>query len=200
MGFKQLVLASNNAGKIKEFTQFFAKYQVQIIPQFELGIAEVEEPFHTFVENALHKARHCTRYTSLPVLADDSGLCVKSLNNAPGVYSARFAGEPRNPKANITKLLNELATHSNRSSYYYCILVLMRNHDDPQPLISEGVLPGEITLSPMGNNGFGYDEYFHIPKYNLTMAQLDLDIKNQISHRAQALNSLINKLSLAIAK
>lgn len=194
MSIKEIVLASTNTGKIKEFEQFFNPYNIKIIPQSALNITEVDEPFTTFIENALHKARHCAKYTNLPVLSDDSGLCVTSLNNQPGVFSARYAGEPRNSQANINKLLAQLTNQSNRSAYYYCILVLLRSYDDPQPIISDGVLAGEIIETPVGINGFAYDKHFYIPKHEKTMAQLDLITKNKLSHRGSALNNLIVKL------
>lgn len=188
---KHIVLASNNSGKIKEFKHIFSKIGIEIIPQVELNIPEVEEPFFTFIENALHKARNCAKHSGLMALADDSGICVNSLSGKPGVYSARFAGEPKSDQRNNEKLIKELAKFSDKSAYYYCVLVLIRCEKDPQPLISDGTIYGEIVDSPRGINGFGYDPHFLLPEFNKTVAELDPEIKNKISHRKLAVNKLI---------
>lgn len=194
---KNFVIASNNQGKIKEFNQIFAKLGIKIISQSELNVPEVDEPFTTFVENSLHKARHCAKHTGLPALADDSGLCVTSLNGAPGIYSARYAGEPKSDQANIDKLLATLANEQQRSAYFYCSLVFVRNENDPQPLIAEGIFNGEIAMQQSGNNGHGYDPIFYVPEYNATVAELNEELKNKISHRGIAINQLLTKLKTA---
>lgn len=194
---KNFVIASNNQGKIKEFNQIFAKLGIKIISQSELNVPEVDEPFTTFVENSLHKARHCAKHTGLPALADDSGLCVTSLNGAPGIYSARYAGEPKSDQANMDKLLATLANEQQRSAYFYCSLVFVRNENDPQPLIAEGIFNGEIAMQQSGNNGHGYDPIFYVPEYNATVAELNEELKNKISHRGIAINQLLTKLKTA---
>lgn len=194
---KNFVIASNNQGKIKEFNQIFAKLGIKIISQSELNVPEVDEPFTTFVENSLHKARHCAKHTGLPALADDSGLCVTSLNGAPGIYSARYAGEPKSDQANMDKLLATLANEQQRSAYFYCSLVFVRNENDPQPLIAEGIFNGEIAMQQSGNNGHGYDPIFYVPNYNATVAELNEELKNKISHRGLAINQLLTKLKTA---
>lgn len=194
MIFSKIVLASNNAGKLNEFSALFAPLGIEIIPQKNLHVPEVEEPFFTFLENALHKARHASRHTGLPALADDSGICVKALENKPGVFSARFAGAQKSDTDNNIKLINELKNHTERSACYYCTLVLVQNPNDPIPIIGDGFFYGEIIDTPRGSNGFGYDPYFYLPQYKQTVAELSPTIKNRISHRGQALNMLMDKL------
>ncbi len=191
---KRIVLASNNAGKLKEFSRLFAQLDIQIVPQGELGVTEAEEPFDTFVENALTKARHASRATGLPALADDSGICVPALGGAPGVYSARFAGEPKSDARNNEKLVTELSGKQDRRAWYYAALVLVRHADDPQPLIADGILIGEVLDAPRGDGGFGYDPYFLVPQFGKTAAELDPDEKAAISHRGKALRALLEKL------
>jgi XTP/dITP diphosphohydrolase len=191
---RQIVLASNNQGKIKEFRHIFAELNIEIIPQSEFDIPEADEPYFTFVENSLHKARHCSKYTNLPALADDSGLCVSSLHGKPGVMSARYAGIPKSDLNNNQKLVDDLANITNRSAYFYCVLVLIRYYHDPQPLIADGMIHGKIIDIPRGDNGFGYDPHFYLPELNKTVAELNNDTKNNISHRRRATNELINKL------
>jgi XTP/dITP diphosphohydrolase len=191
---KQLVLASNNPGKIAEFTSIFESIGIEIIPQEKLNVPEVDEPYFTFIENALHKARHCSKITGLPALADDSGLCVNALGGQPGVFSARFAGTPRSDTKNNIKLIQELKQHSDRSAYYYCILVMVNSCNDPQPIIADGILRGEIVDTAQGHGGFGYNPHFYLPEFKMTMAELDNKIRNQISHRALAIKSLLEKL------
>ena len=194
---KQIVLASNNQGKIKEFRDIFATLDIEIIPQAELNVPEIDEPYFTFVENSLHKARHCSKHTSLPSLADDSGICVSALNGAPGVFSARYSGEPKSDLRNNQKLVADLAGITDRKAYFYCVLVLVRSHDDPEPIIADGKIHGEIIDTPQGSNGFGYNPIFYIPSLDKTVSQLDDEIKNEISHRRLATNNLINKLKTA---
>ncbi|MFZ6847301.1 RdgB/HAM1 family non-canonical purine NTP pyrophosphatase [Undibacterium sp. RuRC25W] len=191
---KKIVLASNNQGKLNEFRQILAPLDISLHAQAEFDVPEAEEPFHTFVENALTKARHASRLTGLPALADDSGICVNALGGAPGVFSARYAGEPKSDQRNNQRLVQALADKSDKSAYYYCVLVLVRSADDPQPVIADGVWEGEIVDQPRGTNGFGYDPYFLIPALQKTVAELDAKEKNQLSHRGQALRVLFEKL------
>jgi XTP/dITP diphosphohydrolase len=191
---QQIVLASNNLGKIKEFQALFKILTIEIVPQSEFNVPEIDEPYTTFFENALHKARHCSYITQLPALADDSGLCVEALNGAPGIYSARYAGEPKNDANNRKKLLKDLENIENRRAYFYCTLVLLQSHLDPAPLFAEGKLYGTIITKELGSNGFGYDQLFYLEQYQQTTAQLDPTLKNQISHRALALKNLFNQL------
>jgi XTP/dITP diphosphohydrolase len=192
---QSLVLASNNAGKLAEFAQLLAPLGFAIKSQRELDIPEAEEPFGTFVENALAKARHASSLSGLPALADDSGICVPALGGAPGVQSARYAGEPRSDAANNAKLVREIAAHADKSAYYYCVLVMVRHADDPQPIIADGVWHGQLIEQPRGQGGFGYDPYFFLPSLGKTAAELSAQEKNNLSHRGQALRALINKLS-----
>jgi XTP/dITP diphosphohydrolase len=192
---QSLVLASNNAGKLAEFAQLLAPLGFEIKSQRELDIPEAEEPFGTFVENALAKARHASQSSGLPALADDSGICVPALGGAPGVQSARYAGEPRSDAANNAKLVRDIAAHADKSAYYYCVLVMVRHADDPQPIIADGVWHGQLIEQPRGQGGFGYDPYFFLPSLGKTAAELSAEEKNNLSHRGQALRALINKLS-----
>ncbi len=190
---RTVVLASNNAGKLAEFSSLLAPLGMELRKQSELGISEAEEPHATFVENALAKARHVAQLSGLPSLADDSGICVPALSGAPGVVSARYAGEPKSDARNNEKLIQDLSAHEDKSAYYYCVLVYMRHAQDPQPVIAEGRWDGEIIASPRGANGFGYDPHFWIPSLNKTAAELSAEEKNHLSHRGQALRALIEK-------
>jgi len=191
---KKIVLASNNKGKLKEFYQILSPLGVDLHSQSEFDVPEADEPFFTFVENALAKARHASKLTGLPALADDSGICVNALQGAPGVFSARYAGEPKSDLRNNQKLIADLQNESDKSAYYYCVLVLVRSEHDPQPVIADGVWNGEIVAAPRGENGFGYDPHFWIPSLNKTVAELSAEQKNQLSHRGQALRALFEKL------
>ena len=191
---RKLVLASNNAGKLKEFRELLATVGFDVHAQGEFNVPEAEEPHVTFVENALAKARHAARLTGLPALADDSGICVKALGGAPGVYSARYAGEPKSDARNNEKLIANLEPHDDKSAYYYCALVFVRHADDPQPVIAEGRWDGEIVAKPRGQGGFGYDPYFWLPTLGKTVAELTAEEKNRLSHRGQALRALVEKL------
>ena len=191
---QKLVLASNNAGKVKEFQALLAPLNYQVIPQGELGIPSAEEPHKTFVENALTKARHASAASGLSALADDSGICAHALGGKPGVISARFAGEPANDAANNLKLIKELEYHSDRGAHYVCALVFVNNANDPEPLIVQSRWYGQIIFDPKGENGFGYDPHFYLPELKLTAAELEPDQKNFISHRGQALRELIAQL------
>jgi XTP/dITP diphosphohydrolase len=191
---KQLVLASNNAGKLREFSALLATIDFEVLPQAHFNVPEAEEPHGTFVENAIAKARHAAKLTGLPALADDSGICVEALGGAPGVYSARFAGEPKSDQRNNEKLIADLKDKTDRRAHYYCILVFVRHADDPQPIIAEGEWWGEIVDTPRGANGFGYDPYFWLPEFGCTAAELASEKKNGISHRGVALAKLMERL------
>jgi XTP/dITP diphosphohydrolase len=191
---QRLILASNNAGKLKEFAQLLGPIGFDLHPQGEFDVPEADEPFGTFVENALQKARHAARLTGLPALADDSGVCVNALGGAPGVISARYAGAPKSDARNSAKLIADLAGHADKSAYYYCVLVYVRHADDPQPVIADGIWRGQIIDTPRGAGGFGYDPYFLLPALDKTAAELASGEKNAISHRGQALRLLVEKL------
>ena len=191
---QRLILASNNAGKLKEFAELLGPIGFALHPQGEFNVPEAEEPFGTFVENALQKARHAARLTGLPALADDSGVCVNAFGGAPGVHSARFAGEPKSDARNNEKLIADLAAHADKSAYYYCVLVYVRHPDDPQPVIADGVWRGQIVDTPRGAGGFGYDPHFLLPEFGRTAAELAPEEKNAVSHRGQALRALVDKL------
>lgn len=191
---KKLVLASNNAKKVKELQALLAPMGFDVVTQGELGVPEAEEPHCTFVENALAKARHASQATGLPALADDSGLCVDALGGAPGVQSARYAGEPKSDARNNEKLLAALAGEENRRAHFVCALVLVRSADDPRPIIAEGDWPGEILPAARGEGGFGYDPLFLLSAYGKTAAELGAEVKNGISHRGNAMGILAEKL------
>lgn len=192
-----MVLASSNPGKIREIRAILAPLDIEVVPQSDYGVTEAEEPYGTFVENALAKARHASAHAGLAALADDSGICVEALNGAPGVHSARFAGEPRSDERNNRRLLELLAQSDDRRAHYYCVIVLVRQPQDPQPLIAEGEWHGEVLRVPRGNGGFGYDPLFLDPRLGQTGAELPLDEKNRISHRGKALAVLVDRLSTA---
>jgi len=193
----KLVIASNNPGKLRELQLTLASLSIEILTQAQLGIDEAEEPHCTFIENALAKARHVSRISGLPALADDSGLCVDALGGAPGVQSARYAGEPKSDSRNNEKLLQAMEGVVDRRAHYYCVLVLVRHADDPQPLIAEAEWHGEIAQQTRGEGGFGYDPLFWLPQLNKMSAELSRDEKAQISHRAQALHILLQRLQIA---
>lgn len=198
---KKLVLASSNPGKLREFAALLAPLGMEVVPQASLGVTDAEEPHVSFVENALAKARHASRRTGLPALADDSGICVASLGGEPGVHSARFAGDPGSSPGrdaqdarNNRKLIELLADKDNRRAHYYCVIVLMRHANDPEPIIAEGSWAGEIVAEPRGANGFGYDPHFYLRDLGKTAAELDPEQKNLVSHRGKALRRLLAKL------
>jgi len=170
---------------------------MEILPQSAFNIPEAEEPYCTFIENCLTKARHASELAGLPALADDSGICIDALNGAPGVYSARFAGEPKSDQRNNEKMIELLQHETNRKAHYYCVIVLVRHPHDPQPIIAEGSWHGEIIDTPRGSGGFGYDPYFLVPALGQTGAELAPDVKNGMSHRGKALAELVAKLKLA---
>jgi XTP/dITP diphosphohydrolase len=192
----RLILASGNPGKLREIGTLLAPLAIEVVPQAQLGIDEAEEPHETFLENALAKARHASRAGGLPALADDSGLCVQALEGEPGVHSAYFAGREGNREErdarNNQKLLQSLADY--REAYYACVVVLVRHANDPLPLVAQGTWHGEIALAPRGSSGFGYDPLFLLPELGKTAAELEPDEKNRISHRAKALNRLLELL------
>ncbi len=194
---KKLVIASNNPGKLREFQHMLSPLGIEVVTQAQLGIAEAEEPHCTFVENALAKARHVSRSSGLPALADDSGICVTALGGAPGVLSARYAGEPKSDERNNEKLLQVMQGVANRRAHYYCVLVLLSHADDPQPVIAEGEWHGEIAHGERGDGGFGYDPLFWLPELGRMSAELSRDEKAQFSHRAKALNILLQQLRSA---
>jgi XTP/dITP diphosphohydrolase len=194
----RLVIASNNAAKLGELAALLGPLGFETVPQATLGVPEAEEPHHTFVENALAKARNCARHTGLAALADDSGLCVEALGGLPGVHSAYFAGRQgsrgERDARNNALLVEKLAGIADRRAHYYCVIVLVRNHDDPEPLIAEGRWHGTIAPAPRGANGFGYDPYFLVPDRALTAAELPAAEKNRLSHRALAASRLASRL------
>jgi XTP/dITP diphosphohydrolase len=191
---RTVVLASNNPGKIREIRAILAPLDIEVVPQAHYGVPEAEEPHGTFIENALAKARHAATRSGLPALADDSGVCVEALGGAPGVHSARFAGEPKSDERNNRHLLALLEREENRRAHYYCVLVLLRHTHDPQPLIAEGEWHGEILRAPRGGGGFGYDPLFLDPLLGMTGAELPMEEKNRISHRGKALALLVERL------
>jgi XTP/dITP diphosphohydrolase len=193
----KLVLASSNPGKLREIGALLAPLSVELISQRSLHIPEADEPHATFLENALAKARHASRASGLPALADDSGLCVESLSGEPGVHSAYYAGREGSREArdarNNDKLMSILK--ENRKAYYCCVLVMLRHPEDPRPLVAEGIWRGEIVRAPRGQNGFGYDPLFYLNELGKTAAELDPDHKNRISHRSIALRKLLELLN-----
>ncbi len=194
-GLPRLVLASNNPGKLVEFRRLLAPLAIEVIAQGELGIPEAAEPHVTFVENAIAKARHASAFAQLPALADDSGVCVAALGGAPGVLSARYAGEPKSDARNNAKLVADLAGIADRRAHYACVLVLVRHAADPEPLIVDGAWHGRIVDEPRGSGGFGYDPYFFDDTRGRTAAELPLEEKNIVSHRGKAMRALIARLS-----
>jgi len=194
---QRVVLASNNPGKLREFSAILAEAGIEMIAQGSLGVTEAEEPYMTFVENALTKARHASRATGLPALADDSGLCVRALDGAPGVHSARYALQPggeRSDADNNAKLVARMSGRTDRRGCYVAVLVYVRSAEDPRPLIVEGAWEGEVLDAPRGANGFGYDAYFFLPDLGKTAAELSLEQKNKVSHRARALQGMVKVL------
>ncbi|MCH6585186.1 MAG: RdgB/HAM1 family non-canonical purine NTP pyrophosphatase [Proteobacteria bacterium] len=191
---KKIVIASNNSGKLQEFHHLLEPLGIQVLPQSAFKVTEAEEPYYTFVENALAKARHASKCTGLPALADDSGICVDALSGGPGVYSARYAGEPKSDERNNQKLIEVLRNLPDRNAHYYCIIVLVRHADDPQLIITDGIWHGRIVLEPRGESGFGYDPYFFLPDLGKTAAELSIKQKNLISHRGKALARLTERI------
>ena len=190
----KLVLASNNAGKLAELQQLFAELAVTLVPQSALGVGEAEEPFRTFVENALTKARHASAATGLPAIADDAGLCVDAFGGLPGVDTAFYAtqfGYAKGDANNVKALLEQLDGVVNRRATLVSTLVALRSHDDPEPLIAVGRVVGEITSAPIGDNGFGFDPVMYLPAFGKTFAQLSPEVKNANSHRGRAAQAML---------
>jgi len=194
MALARLVLASGNEGKLREFRRLLSPLGIAVVAQSDLGIPEPDEPHATFVENALAKARHASAAAKLPALADDSGLCVEALGGAPGVQSARYAGEPRSDARNNARLIAALAGIADRRAHYACVLALVRHPGDPEPIIAQGDWHGTIVDAPRGAGGFGYDPHFLDPETGLTGAELPLEQKNALSHRGKAMRALIARL------
>jgi len=194
-----LVLASGNSGKLKEFNQLLSPLGLDVRPQAEFGVHDVEETGLTFVENALLKAREASRVSGLPALADDSGLEVDALNGAPGVYSARYAGEPKSDQRNNEKLLTALSecAEGQRTARYWCVLVYLRHAEDPVPVIVQRSWEGELLAHPRGEGGFGYDPLFWLPDQGMSVAELPSETKNRLSHRGRALHTLVDILKVA---
>ena len=190
----RLVLASGNEGKLREFRRLLAPYAIDVAAQDELKVPEAEEPHPTFVENALAKARNASRHAGLPALADDSGICVVALGGAPGVQSARYAGDPRSDARNNAKLIDALAGVDDRRAHYACVLVVVTHPDDPEPVIAEGRWHGRVVDRPRGSGGFGYDPHFEDLSSGLTGAELPLERKNALSHRGKAMRALVDRL------
>jgi XTP/dITP diphosphohydrolase len=193
---KDIVLASSNKGKVREINQVLAGLDMVVRPQGEFDVVDAEETGLTFVENAILKARNAAQHTGLPAIADDSGLEVDALAGAPGIYSARFAGEGAGDQANLEKLLDALqdTPEENRTARFQCLMVYMRHADDPTPLICQGSWEGRILTAACGSNGFGYDPIFYVPTHNCSSAELPAETKNQLSHRGQALRKLVAAL------
>lgn len=191
---RRVVLASGNKGKLAELAAILTEAGLQLHSQSEFAVVEAEENGLSFVENAILKARNAARQTGLPALADDSGLCVHALHGAPGIHSARYAGEHAKDEDNNHKLLAAIAGHNHRNAHFHCALVFVRHSDDPAPIICEGLWQGEIIDSPRGNNGFGYDPLFYISELECCSAELATEQKNRLSHRGQALSQLLPRL------
>jgi len=191
---RRLVLASDNRGKLREFAALLAPLGIEVLPQGELGVRAAEEPHDTFVENALAKARHAAAATGLPALADDSGLCCVALDGAPGVRSARFAGDGASDTDNNTALVRALLPFADRRGHYTCVLVAVRGAADPEPLIADARWPGEVIDTPRGSHGFGYDPHFWLPGQGCTAAELAPEVKNGISHRGLAMREMARRL------
>ncbi len=193
---KKVVLASGNKGKVREINQILAGLDLEVVPQTEFAVPEIEETGLTFVENAILKARNAAQHTGLPAIADDSGLEVDTLKGAPGIYSARYAGNDATDEQNLTKLLNTLegVPEAARTARFQCLMVFMEHELDPTPIICQGTWEGRITETPEGENGFGYDPVFFVPTHGCTAAQLSAEEKNRLSHRGQALQRLVQAL------
>lgn len=196
----KVVFASNNAGKTREVAAVLAELELELVPQADFQVTEAEETGLTFVENAILKARNACRQTGLPAIADDSGVEVDALRGAPGVYSARYAGADADDAANNARLLQELAQvpEAERTARYQCIMVYLRHAEDPTPIIAQAAWEGVILREPRGAGGFGYDPLFWLPQSQQTAAEMDLDTKNRLSHRGQALRQLLAALRASI--
>ena len=195
----KIVLASGNAGKVRELNHLLSRFDIEIVPQTQFNIPEAVEDGLSFVENAIIKARHAAKLIGLPAIADDSGIEVDALNHQPGIYSARYAGAGANDQKNNEKMLQALESvpEAQRTAHYQCVLVFMRDANDPVPVIAQGSLEGRILLAPRGTAGFGYDPLFYLAEYGCTAAEIPLEQKNKISHRAQAMQSMLLQLQQA---
>lgn len=193
----QIVLASNNSGKLREIQAVLSDLNLSLLPQSQFNVVEAEETGLSFVENAILKARNCCEQTGLPALADDSGLEIEYLRGEPGIYSARYAGKDATDQDNVAKVLDVLANvpKQQRQARFYCVIAYMRHANDPTPIIAQGYWQGEILLAPQGENGFGYDPIFYVPSESVSAAQLPANVKNKISHRAMALKNLVTQFS-----
>ncbi len=193
---RQIVLASNNPGKLREIGQLLAGHDITIRPQSDFDAPDVEETGLTFVENAILKARNAAHYSGLPAIADDSGIEVDALNGAPGIYSARYAGKNASDRDNLEKLLADLngVPKKKRSARFQCLMVFMRHAKDPTPIICQGTWEGRMLFAPRGTGGFGYDPVFFVPERDCASAELPPEVKNQLSHRGQALRKLVKAL------
>jgi XTP/dITP diphosphohydrolase len=196
---KRVVLASNNPGKVREINAMLAGLHLTVVPQSDFNVVEVEETGLTFVENALLKARNATRHTGLPAIADDSGIEVDALHGAPGIYSARYAGEGASDARNLEKLLADLrdVPEAKRTARFVCLMVYLRHEFDPTPIICQGSWEGRVLFEPRGAGGFGYDPVFFVPTHGCSSAELPPEVKNQLSHRGQALRALVAALGTA---
>ncbi|MCG7899879.1 MAG: RdgB/HAM1 family non-canonical purine NTP pyrophosphatase [Candidatus Thiodiazotropha lotti] len=195
---ERIVLASNNAGKVREINQLLASEQITVVPQKDFNIPDAIEDGLSFVENAIKKARHASSLSGLPAIADDSGIEVDALNGAPGIYSARFAGAGASDEENLQKLLSHIEDipEERRTARFQCLMVYMRHAEDPTPIICQGSWEGRILFEPQGENGFGYDPIFYVPTHDCSSAQLEPQTKNSLSHRGQALKALLQALSV----
>ncbi|MCG7966459.1 MAG: RdgB/HAM1 family non-canonical purine NTP pyrophosphatase [Candidatus Thiodiazotropha taylori] len=194
---ERIVLASNNAGKVREINQLLASEQITVVAQKDFNIPDAIEDGLSFVENAIKKARHASSLSGLPAIADDSGIEVDALNGAPGIYSARFAGPGASDEENLQKLLSRMEEipEAKRTARFQCLMVYMRHSEDPTPIICQGSWEGRILFEPQGDNGFGYDPIFYVPNHDCSSAQLAPETKNSLSHRGQALKALMQALS-----
>jgi len=194
---QKIVLASSNSGKLGEINKILSGLDLEVLPQSEFRITDAEETGVTFIDNAMIKAKHATMQTGLPAIADDSGIEIDGLNGAPGVFSARYAGVGASDEDNLLKLIEAVKRlpENNRTARFVCCMVYLRNADDPSPVIAEGIWEGVAITEPKGENGFGYDPMFYVPTHHCTSAELPPDVKNELSHRGQALRLLLKKLS-----
>ena len=193
---ESIVLASNNAGKVREINQLLLDERIRVIPQGEFQVPEAEETGLSFVENAILKARNAAQHSGLAAIADDSGIEVDALRGAPGIYSARYAGQGASDRENLERLLADLANvpEAERTARFQCLMVYMRHATDPTPLICQGTWEGRVLFAPRGENGFGYDPVFFVPTHDRSAAELDSETKNSLSHRGQALTKLVRYL------
>lgn len=190
---QQIVLATSNPGKVREFNALLAPVELEVVAQSHWQVPSAEETGITFVENALIKARHASQWTGLPAIAEDSGICVEALHGAPGIYSARYAGEGASDQANLDKLLESMihVPAAQRGAFYYSAIVFLNDPTDPTPIIVDGLWHGSILFGSQGNGGFGYDPVFHVPSHHCSSAELSMEEKNRLSHRSKALHKLL---------